>query len=337
MASLTVPLPRDVVAVEKVKHMLAEAVDMDEIRHVMDAAEALRLYYRKADDGLEIQNHAAEVKIRAERRAGELLRQIQRRQRGGDQKSKSQSGTLKLADLGINKNQSSRWQQIAQIPSESFERHIDSTKESGKELTSASTLKLAKRESAVLKSQSCARPMSAQGWITNLDELKGQRFGCLYIDPPWPYENQSSRGATSNHYSAMSLRAVADLPIPDLAAAKSHLHLWTTNAFLGDGIQLIEHWGFSFKSMLIWIKPQIGMGNYWRVSHETLLLGVRGKLTFASNEHRSWISVDRKRHSEKPDQIRDLVQTVSPGPYLELFGRKPCPGWTVWGNQLLTD
>ena len=92
----------------------------------------------------------------------------------------------------------------------------------------------------------------------------------------------------------------------------------------------------AYKSCLIWIKPQLGMGNYWRVSHEYLLLGVRGNLPFRDHTCRSWHLDRRTLHSRKPFAFRELIERVSPGPYLELYGREEQPnsGWTVYGNQV---
>ncbi len=165
---------------------------------------------------------------------------------------------------------------------------------------------------------------------------EGIKFATIYADPPWEYSNTASRGAARNHYSTLSVAQISQLPIKSLAASSSHLHLWTTNAFLRDAFDVMEAWGFSFKSSLIWVKPQLGMGNYWRVSHEFLLLGVRGSAPFLDNTCRSWIAHPRSKHSKKPFTIRALVERVSPGPYLELFGREEFPRseWTVFGNQV---
>ena len=329
--------PRDLILVDRAKHALAEASSIDEIKDVINRAEALRLYFRKATDGLEIQNRAAEIKLRAERRAGELLQEVDRERRGGDRRSKSQPATLKLDSLGINKSQSSRWQQIARIDNAVFEQHIESTKESGRELTSAATLKIARQlaNKAVVPATSSDGNIDGVEVVSNLDELVGrQSFQCIYADPPWPYSNQATRASTDNHYSTMSLDSIAQLPIAELVAPQAHLHLWTTNAFLPDAFELIAQWGFSYKSCLLWVKPQMGIGNYWRVSHEFLLLGVRGGLGFRSHSLRSWIETDRLGHSQKPDIFREQVEEASPGPYLELFCRKPVVGWTVWGDQI---
>jgi N6-adenosine-specific RNA methylase IME4 len=144
------------------------------------------------------------------------------------------------------------------------------------------------------------------GAVSSLFRLvaDGYKFPTIYADPPWPYDNEASRAAAVNHYPVMSLGAIKAEPIEHLAAPNSHLHLWTTNAFLREAFGVIEAWGFIYKSCLVWVKPNIGMGNYWRVSHEYLLLGVRGSLTFRDRTLPSWIQSDRSVHSRKPAAVR---------------------------------
>ncbi len=174
--------------------------------------------------------------------------------------------------------------------------------------------------------------------VRDLRELITRKatFPAIYADPPWPYSNTAARGAAENHYSTMTMDEILREPVKKLAAKEAHLHLWTTNAFLREAFDVIQAWGFRYKSCLVWIKPQLGMGNYWRVSHEYLLLGVRGNLPFRDRTCRSWISARRTIHSRKPFAFRELIERVSPGPYLELYGREEHPGtpWTVYGNQV---
>ena len=188
-----------------------------------------------------------------------------------------------------------------------------------------------KRASALPDGEPCT--------IDDLDKLisSGQTFGCIYADPPWSYGNQGTRAATDNHYETMDVAEIAALPVEKLAGEKCHLHLWTTNGFLKDAISMLEGWGFEFKSTFIWVKPQLGIGNYWRCSHEILLLGVKGGLTFPPTNIKSWIEHKRSRHSAKPEAVRQLIEKVSPGPWLELFGRRAIDGWIVWGNQIERD
>ena len=162
----------------------------------------------------------------------------------------------------------------------------------------------------------------------------GKRFGTIYIDPPWPYENQATRAATDNHYRTMTLDEIAALPVRDLALDDAHIHLWTTNAFLFECKALLEAWDFEYKGVLVWVKPGLGIGNYWRVAHEFLLLGIRGNAPFLDHSQLSWFEAERLAHSEKPDDVREMIEAVSPGPYLELFARKSVDGWIVWGDEI---
>jgi N6-adenosine-specific RNA methylase IME4 len=180
--------------------------------------------------------------------------------------------------------------------------------------------------------------MSQPSIVSNLETLVENKikYRTVYADPPWAYSNRASRGAANNHYTTLDLQQICDEPVADLIAENAHPHLWATNAFLREAFTVIEAWGFQYKSCLVWIKPQLGMGNYWRVSHEFLLLGVRGSASFEDKTCRSWLMNRRTRHSKKPFAFRRLIEKVSPGPYLELYGREEQPRteWTVYGNQV---
>lgn len=176
--------------------------------------------------------------------------------------------------------------------------------------------------------------------VENLDELteEGRTFGTLYVDPPWSYDNDATRGAAADHYDAMSPTQLAEFfDVEQLARDNAHLHLWTTNAFLFEAKTIMEAWGFTYKSVFVWVKPRIGMGNYWRVSHEFCLLGVRGSAPFRDRSERSWQKWPRGRHSAKPGRMREIIRRVSPPPYLELFAREQHEGWVSWGNELQRD
>ena len=161
------------------------------------------------------------------------------------------------------------------------------------------------------------------------------RFQTLYLDLPWSYDNKATRASTGNHYHTMSVDEIFQLPVGELAAKKAHLHLWTTNAFLFDCKQLLEAWDFDYKGIFVWTKPNFGIGNYWRVAHEVMVLGVRGNLPFQDHGQRSWQEFPRREHSRKPDEIRELIEQVSPGSRLELFARKGAKNWVCWGDQVV--
>jgi len=120
-----------------------------------------------------------------------------------------------------------------------------------------------------------------------------------------------------------------------LAADDCHLHLWTTNGFLFDAKRVMEAWGFEYRSCFVWVKPQMGIGNYWRVSHEFLLLGIRGNAKrFEVRNEMSWGQHNRTKHSRKPREVRERIERASRGPYLEMYGREQIDGWTIYGNQI---
>lgn len=165
-------------------------------------------------------------------------------------------------------------------------------------------------------------------------EVCNKKFGTIYADPPWKYDNQGTRAATDSHYSTMTPEEIASLPIARLTEDKAHLHLWTTNAFLFECPEILKAWGFEYKGVFIWAKTQMGIGNYWRVSHEFLILGVKGRLTFYDKNFKSWVELKRGKHSQKPEEIAEIIEKVSPGPYLELFARRTRKNWAVWGNEI---
>jgi len=127
--------------VEKARRALAAAKHFDEVKDVIDQASAVLVYVKQAKLGLEMQNDAAEIKLRAERRAGEMLAGAAIH--GGDRKSTCRDGNLKLSEIGINGQQSSRWQRMASLSATAFDLHLDAVRDAGKELTTASVLRLA--------------------------------------------------------------------------------------------------------------------------------------------------------------------------------------------------
>lgn len=317
----------------KARATLAQAKNINEVKQIRDKAEAIRAYLKQAGESLEIQNDAAELKLRAERRGGELLA-VMEKQNGRPSKEKRSHDVTVLKDIGIEKMQSHRWQRIASIPETMFEQHVESAKVSGDELTTSSVLALAKSLKKEAKQSAVVESVTES--TEDLNELvaDGKKFACIMADPPWQYGNQATRASTDNHYPTMTVDEIAALPVGQLAADNAHLHLWTTNAFLFDCQQIMESWGFTYKSVLVWVKPQMGIGNYWRVSHEFLLLGTRGTCPFLSHSEMSWLQLPRTTHSTKPEEFRRVIERVSPGPRLEMFGRRLSDGWTVWGNQI---
>lgn len=180
-----------------------------------------------------------------------------------------------------------------------------------------------------------------------LDFVGKRKFSTILADPPWQFQNRTGKMAPEHkrltRYSTMKLQEIKDLPVEAIAKDRAHLYLWVPNALLSEGMQVLESWGFKYKTNLIWYKirkdggpDRRGVGFYFRNVTEILLFGVRGKDIRTLQPGRSQenlISSRKREHSRKPDEQYDLIKSCSWGPYLELFGRGPRKGWTTWGNQ----
>jgi N6-adenosine-specific RNA methylase IME4 len=160
-----------------------------------------------------------------------------------------------------------------------------------------------------------------------------KRYRTILVDPPWDVQQIGGRGA-SQHYDLMSMERIKAMPVADLAAEDAHLWLWVTNATLRHGYDVAEAWGFTVRSPLTWVKFRLGLGNYLRNSTEHLLFATKGKAPVLFNSQPTWISAPVQEHSRKPEEQYALIERISPGPYLELFARRPQPGWDAWGNQI---
>ena len=173
------------------------------------------------------------------------------------------------------------------------------------------------------------------------------KFGTILADPPWQFQNRTGKMAPEHkrlsRYPTMTLDAICDLPVEAVADARAHLYLWVPNALLPEGLKVMEHWGFKYKSNLIWYKvrkdggpDRRGVGFYFRNVTEILLFGVRGKdvrTLDAGRSQENIIATQKREHSRKPDEQYDLIEACSWGPRLEMFARGPRKNWTVWGNQ----
>jgi N6-adenosine-specific RNA methylase IME4 len=166
-----------------------------------------------------------------------------------------------------------------------------------------------------------------------------KKFKVIYADPPWDIAQQGARGAIQK-YDLMSLDEIEAMPIADLADANSTLLMWVTNAALPAGLETMQAWGFRYVTNAVWDKYYMGLGNYFRGSHELLLHGIRGKAAFKFHGQRSTLLFPRHEHSRKPAEMIPLIENILDGPYLELFARErpnSRSDWSVWGNEIESD
>ena len=181
--------------------------------------------------------------------------------------------------------------------------------------------------------------------------LEDQKFATLMADPPWRFTNRTGKVAPEHkrlaRYPTMKLEDICNLQIANNLEDTAHCYLWVPNALLPDGLKVLESWGFTYKSNIIWHKIRKdggsdgrGVGFYFRNVTEVLLFGTRGKNARTLQPGRTQVNLfqTRKReHSRKPEEQYDIIESCSWGPYLELFGRGKRKNWTVWGNQADDD
>ena len=177
--------------------------------------------------------------------------------------------------------------------------------------------------------------------------LHGRKFATILADPPWQFQNRTGKVAPEHkrlqRYGTLDLADIKSLRVSSAASDVCHLYLWVPNALLPEGLEVMDAWGFQYKSNLVWHKIRKdggpdgrGVGFYFRNVTELILFGVRGKHARTLAPGRSqvnFLATRKREHSRKPDEQYDIIETCSPGPYLELFARGERPRWTVWGNE----
>jgi len=166
----------------------------------------------------------------------------------------------------------------------------------------------------------------------------GARFATILIDPPWDWGDEgdvNQMGRAKPDYSTMSIDDLLALPVGELADVDCHIYLWITNRSLPKGFALLEQWGFRYVTCLTWAKPHFGMGNYFRGQTEHILFGVKGSQALRRHDVGTVFHAERgpNGHSSKPPIVYELIESCSPGPYLEMFSRCDRDGWCAWGEN----
>jgi N6-adenosine-specific RNA methylase IME4 len=187
--------------------------------------------------------------------------------------------------------------------------------------------------------------------MTAADDLlaftEGRKFSTILADPPWRFANRTGKMAPEHkrlsRYSTMTVEEICALPIAQVAKERSHLYLWVPNALVPEGLRVMQAWGFTYKTNLVWHKIRKdggpdgrGVGFYFRNVTEMILFGIRGKNNRTLKAGRSqvnFLATRKQEHSRKPDEQYRLIESCSSGPYLELFARGRRDRWVSWGAQ----
>jgi len=317
-----------------------DAAEVLEAKHLAEAA----LHYAKVTQAAN-ETHADCLRIitRAEMRMAD---EIDRGQASGEvhHHGKVQTSDLKPAtydDLGIDKRRVGEWREIRDAGESVVENAITKALDEGRAPTKADIYAAAKELRAVDASE---RREARIEKIAEISRGNGElstaiRYPIIYADPPWRYENPpigSTSRAIENHYPTMSLEEICDLPVGELATDDALLYLWATAPKLAECMQVIDAWGFTYRTNIVWDKEKIGMGYHARNQHEILLIAKRGEIpppppgTQPASIHRE----ARGEHSAKPVFYYEMIEAAYPQlPKIELFSRSPRAGWGAWGNQ----
>jgi N6-adenosine-specific RNA methylase IME4 len=316
---------------ETARTALAEAHRVDEVKNIRDKMAALEAYGRQTRD-YDLVKQATEIRLRAERRAGELLIEMaekgERLKGAGGGKKAGSTSEPALADLGVTKIESHRWQKMAALDDARFETRVEAMK---KHVTGRAPLNTADKKERI----------AAQAAEIRREPPPLPGNGPYYVaaaDVPWPYDK---RDEDPSH------RAVLPYPtmsIPDICAMgervraimhkDSILWLWTTNHHMREAFGVLDAWGFEQITILTWVKDKFGFGDWLRGQTEHALFATRGKPIVQLTNESTVLFAPAGRHSEKPDEFYALVERLCPAPrYCELFARRERPNWDSHGDE----
>ncbi len=312
------------------KNAIEQAHSVIDLRKIRDQAEAYRYALKVAGESREVVRKAEEIKLRAERRAGEILPKSPKQRPGSyQQKQRFIADTVDIPpsykELGITKMDAMKWQRVASIPAKDFERWLKSSDEvsSAGALRLEATLRFAERETPPLPSG---------------------KYGVILADPPWAYEySHKSFKRVDDHYPTMSLEEICDMgdDIKRLSAKDCTLFLWIPSPHLGKFPAVLEAWGYRYCTTWIWAKAGYSFGHYGSIDHELLIIAGCGKATPTCDPKittriSSVQSIPKTRHSAKPIEYYSIIEKLYPDrKYLELFSRVESKrkGWTHWGDE----
>jgi len=328
---------------------LAEASSIDEVKDLRDKALAMEVYARQAKDG-ELVAMAIEIKLRATRCIGELIAVLKAAdklaKRGGGKKSnlrgsENPSKTPTLAEQGIDKNLAKAARTLAAMSEDKFEVKVEAVKDIGVAVTVNDTEVIAEIRAQKNAGKKEKRESKEKALAEKITALPDAKFGVIYADPEWKFEFWSDAGknyaSPDNHYPTSPLDDIKARPVAGIAADDCVLFLWATYPMITQALEVMEAWGFDYKSMFVWVKHKAGTGFWVRGQHELLLLGTRGKVP-APAPGAAWASVVQApvgKHSEKPAIFYEMIEGYFPNlPKIELNARQHRQGWTAWGNEV---
>lgn len=308
---------------------LYEAKSVDEVKDLRDKASAMKAYARQARNK-QLEIDAAEIRMRAERRLGELM-EYQRQTVGMNTGAKGVGTEVRvdtkptLAEAGIDKNLADRARKMAAVPEEKFEAALGEWRERVADETMRVTSNLLL---AGERAQAKAAPIS---------KTEG-KYSCIVIDPPWQME-KIERDVRPNQawfdYPTMDEGELSSFDVGGMAEENCHLFCWTTQKFLPMSLRLIEAWGFKYVLTMVWHKPGgFQPYNLPQYNCEFAVYARRGSPKFSDTKaFNTCFQAPRREHSRKPDEFYDLIRRVTDGERIDVFSREQRDGFAQFGNE----
>ena len=303
-----------------------------EIRAIEKLGLGKEVRQQKLDEGQMI----AEALLDAEVRLGELTREIPKASGARTDIEPCDTAVERLtkkdilADLGFNPKQAERFETLAKYPEVVAQAKAEA-READDMVSRSLVLELIKAKEKETKAD------ERRDELQNPTRLPDGVFQVVYCDPPWQYNNSGFNSSAEQHYPTMSMDELRAMPVKNMRADNAVMFMWATNPLLKEAVELMETWGFEYKTNIAWVKNrQINLGFYVYGKHELLLIGTNGSMLPIGDKPSSVMTGSNNIHSKKPESTYELIEAMYPRlKYVELFARNtPRNGWVKWGNEV---
>jgi N6-adenosine-specific RNA methylase IME4 len=334
---------------------LAQACSVDEVAEINNFAAGMEAYARRAKNKrLEIQSR--NIRFKSTRRVGQLIGLqaatvgLSKPGEHGGRKRKIDGSRADpsiqrptLLGAGIDKHLADRGRKFAELSEPDFEKLLD--EDERRILARNAQIAVDLVGDVHRKLGASRREARRDANRQKIARIAGDdipidvKFPTIVIDPPWDWGDEGDvdqLGRAKPDYATMTIEQLMDFTmVSDHADIDCHLYLCITNRSLPKGFALLDRWGFRYVTTLTWVKPSFGMGNYFRGQTEQILFGVKGSQPLKRKDVGTAFHWPRGTggHSSKPAEMFEMIESVSPGPYFEIFSRSERPDWTSWGEN----
>jgi len=305
-------------------------------------AEAARVYGKQVNATTETINYASEIKLRSERKLGQLLAKAElnkgtmgkgRPSLGATKTEAPKDKTPTLKEVGVSFKTSSESQKLAEVTDERFEEAIAVAREAGE--MAPTQVKTDLIRELTRKERVDKIVFISKG---NKELKTDKTYPVILCDPPWRYEHtKTDNRKIENQYPTMELAEICELSFENISTPDCVLFMWTTSPKLQESFEVLKWWGMTYRTCAVWVKDKIGMGYYFRQQHELLLVATKGSIPVPEPSDRvsSVFKSDRTEHSKKPEVVYEAIEKMYPEyrNKLEIFSRSERPGWDSWGNE----